>query len=947
LYLSREIWGVCALSPVFDKASRCTKLVRLVRDAYSRRAPSLDATADPSAVYSRHGMPPFEDTPLWKRTLASCPGDEAAAARDRLRDAYLAMRERAVAIASAIAADLPDFTVHDESHFDALWEMASLLATDDVPITPTEAFVLGGAFLIHDLGMGLGAFPDGVEELRRRPIWRDSVALIRHRATDAAPAAVDTVDGPEPPEKAVMQAVLRTIHAEQAERIATTPWSAAGGSHQYLIENDDLRATYGSLIGRIAHSHWWPATKLADEFSATLGAPAWTGPECPVSWTLDPLKVAALLRSADAIHLDARRAPRFLRTLRRPTGISEDHWAFQEKLNRPIIERDRVVFTSSTPFGVEDADAWWTCFDVLRQVDRYLLEVDVVLSTASRPRLAARGVAALESSEHLARRIPTSGWQPIDTEIHISDVAHLVRILGGEELYGSNPPVGLRELLQNAGDAVRARRIVEERPENWGEITVSLFQRHGRWLLEVTDTGVGMTRTVMTDILLDFGRSYWTSDLVAEELPGLMGEGFAPVGRYGIGFFSVLMLGHELQVISRPYSAALTDTSVLEFAHGATSRPLLRTAQEDEFLADGGTKVRVVLGDGPSDPGGLLWRWGREPWRLCDLVRSLAPAFEVKLAVQDTGSTEVAVEAHDWLTIEPHELLQRTYSPEYETDSRVEDLLALADNARPITDDDGRVFGRALIHPMSTYAARFGVSDAGVVSVGGLYSTPLDGIAGVLTGRAERAARDLALPTVPLATLAKWSTEQAELLASQVDAPELQAAAAAVVLRCLGDPGHLRICQTDIGWVTQEELVEWLANLDELTILSGSDVPYERARGSDVQLAPNTIWLPYSYTLLREAISAETPEWPPNIHFVNARDYREEDPDRDFPEWFWQERNGSLGLVISLAADRWETTERDILSASTFRFRQGSLVPGATRDGSPFLVEPRAVLRRP
>lgn len=90
---------------------------------------------------------------------------------------------------------------------------------------------------------------------------------------------------------------------------------------------------------------------------------------------------------------------------------------------------------------------------------------------------------------------------------------------------------------------MRARRLAENRESNWGEVTVSLVCRSGDWWLAVADTGVGMSDALLTGPFLDFGSSYWDSELLITEHPGLLGKGFQPVGRFGIGFFSVFMLG--------------------------------------------------------------------------------------------------------------------------------------------------------------------------------------------------------------------------------------------------------------------------------------------------------------------------------------------------------------------------------------------------------------------
>src|SRR5688572_25964341 len=92
----------------------------------------------------------------------------------RLRSALLGFRERAAILAGEIQRDLPEFTVHDVTHLDALWEMADLIAGSDYPLNPLEVFALGGAILLHDLGLGLAAWPDGLAGIKTGLGWQDA-----------------------------------------------------------------------------------------------------------------------------------------------------------------------------------------------------------------------------------------------------------------------------------------------------------------------------------------------------------------------------------------------------------------------------------------------------------------------------------------------------------------------------------------------------------------------------------------------------------------------------------------------------------------------------------------------------------------------------------------------------------------------------------------------------
>ena len=272
-------------------------------------------------------MSDFTTVGLWTRSFAKRDPDADEESRERLRSTLLRLRERAKFLAGEIARDLPEFTNHDVTHLDALWELADLICGPEYKINPIEAFVLGGAFLVHDLGMGLAAYPDGIKSLKNESLWRDTVAASLREKLHRVPTSeeVNTPD-PETEEKAKV-VTLRFLHASRAEHLGLTSWQGEkGGETYHLIEDADIRATYGKLIGRIAHSHWWPVSKLKQEFPETIGAPSFG----PSQWTVNPLKLASIRRVADASHLDERRATGFARAVRKPSSSSRAHWVFQE-----------------------------------------------------------------------------------------------------------------------------------------------------------------------------------------------------------------------------------------------------------------------------------------------------------------------------------------------------------------------------------------------------------------------------------------------------------------------------------------------------------------------------------------------------------------------------------------------------------------------------------------
>lgn len=741
----------------------------------------------------------FTRSRIFLKTLGEQPTpDGFAVPRARLRDALTRFRERAAVLAGEIHRDLPDFTVHDITHIDALWEMADLLAGPDYPLNPLEAFTLGGVFLLHDLGLGLAAWPGGKAELKQSIGWRDALSAHLRKHLGRAPTSEEMASPSAEVERAALQDRLRVLHAEHAERLAAASFQdPKGGAVYHLIEDPDLRQALGALLGRIAHSHWWPVSRLGSEFGTLVGAL----PDCPAEWRIDPLKIAVLLRTADAVHLDSRRAPGFLRALRRPEAFSREHWVFQEHLNKPYLKDDRIVFTARA-FTAEETDAWWLCQETLRMVDSELHQCDALLADVSRPRLGARGVAGIENTERLWQYIPVSGWTPVDARIHVSNVADLVKRLGGEQLYGKQPTVPLRELIQNASDAVRARRLLQDWPRDWGKILVRLGEdESGPWL-EVEDTGIGMSETVLSGPLLDFGTTYWGSALMREEHEGLWAKGFEPTGRFGIGFFSVFMWGHRVRIVTRPYLDGQSATRVMEFRTGTEARPIVRPARPDEQLREGGTLVRVWLNRKPKEKGGLL-----AAQELGPLCAWLAPALDVDLWVGDGEGLYRVVSASDWLTMDGEELIRRLSRGEW-----AEEAKKIASLLRVIHDSEGRVVGRAAIFESIVAPA--------VVSVGGLRANGLYGTVGILLGATNRAPRDRADPLADASSLQAWASEQASLIATAFNDPDVKLTCGAIVIEYGGDPGVLPIAIREEEFVNFEVLSRWEDAPNEVALLN-------------------------------------------------------------------------------------------------------------------------------
>ncbi|MFF1319738.1 HSP90 family protein [Streptomyces chartreusis] len=128
------------------------------------------------------------------------------------------------------------------------------------------------------------------------------------------------------------------------------------------------------------------------------------------------------------------------------------------------------------------------------------------------------------------------------------DLRGLVDLLS-HHLY-SSPRVYLRELLQNAVDALTARHAVEPH----GNFGIRLYA-DGK-VVRVEDDGVGLTEADVHTFLATIGRSSKRADRIAEQRADF-------IGQFGIGLLSCFLVADEIHVLSR--SARTPDAPAVEW----------------------------------------------------------------------------------------------------------------------------------------------------------------------------------------------------------------------------------------------------------------------------------------------------------------------------------------------------------------------------------------------
>ncbi|WP_020519688.1 HSP90 family protein [Catelliglobosispora koreensis] len=210
------------------------------------------------------------------------------------------------------------------------------------------------------------------------------------------------------------------------------------------------------------------------------------------------------------------------------------------------------------------------------------------------------------------------------------DLRGIVDLLS-HHLYAS-PRVYVRELMQNAVDAITALRT--HHPEHAGAVAIET-PAHTGGPLRVTDNGIGLTEAQVHELLATIGRSSKRDDL-----------GFARhefLGQFGIGLLSCFLVADRIQVHSR-----CGDAPTVEWIGSSDGSYQVRVLPEEEWLPTAGTVVTL-------DP-----RHGAQEWVEADTVRELAGLYGSMLPIPVTVDGElVTIGLPPWETAEGESPLAR------------------------------------------------------------------------------------------------------------------------------------------------------------------------------------------------------------------------------------------------------------------------------------------------
>jgi molecular chaperone HtpG len=478
-----------------------------------------------------------------------------------------------------------DYTDHGIQHLNSVLEIADrLIPTEALPLfTAEDAAVLTFSILLHDLALHLseGGFKSLLMSHSAGDEWTykweeffseaehwDDHTLVDLFGADSAGAPIALVRDPfkdydnlTETDRKLIGEFIRRHHPQLAAQFAQSGFPGVDG---HTIELGTFDQELRRLAGIIACSHGF-------SLRASIGILEKEQFSRLESDHVHPLFLMGLLRIADFLELGSDRAPLIVfryKGLKSP--LSRREWKTNQsfrKISWGNPERESIMIPAR-PTDVEsflelerwlaaiqaELDTTWAVFGEVYGTNPNFSKLGLTIRRV-RSNILDDPQQFQKSASFVARRVglDVAGAQILKLFV--------------EPLYGNHPEIGIRELLQNAVDAVRERREFEKKHstaitprDHAGEIEVWLDDPddNGVALLTVTDKGIGMTEETVIDYFLTVGASFRRSVAWKTEFESKVEEGAAKIkarvlrsGRFGIGVLAAFLLGDEIEVTTR------------------------------------------------------------------------------------------------------------------------------------------------------------------------------------------------------------------------------------------------------------------------------------------------------------------------------------------------------------------------------------------------------------
>ncbi|WP_437618716.1 HD domain-containing protein [Sorangium sp. So ce1151] len=518
------------------------------------------------------------------------------------------------------------FTRHDITHINKLLGMLDWLIPEQTQaaMTPCDWLMLTLAVYFHDSGMLVTR-----DEYARRtasgfPAYVSDVLLVGDKGTDLEVKLAALP--PETRERFMYQEYVRHHHARRIRAWVTGQNATDFGDARVVVKELDellqaLPEMFRKDLGLVCESHH--LSDLNDLSKYQVSQPYGDSP----AETCNLQYAAVMLRTADLLHMTQDRTPSVEFRLIAPTDpISQQEWAKQMAVrsvrSRPARDRDGAVDEKLPRDTIEvhadfrDPSGFFGLTSFLAYVRRELAQSHAWITQARKEGASKYEFPWRDIDES---RVGADGFLRQQFEFTL-DQGKILDLLTGHTIY-NDATVVLRELVQNAIDAVRVQRIDAEKSGlRKYKGAVAIHWNSESRTIEVQDDGTGMTQAVIERHLLRAGSSKYQEADFRKRYPT-----FTPISRFGIGILSCFMLADNVEIITAAENEHEARQLSLRSVHG---RYLIRTLDKKadpqaRRIGAHGTIVRLQVRPSAKieDVAQILRRWIVVPG--CDVTLSV------------------------------------------------------------------------------------------------------------------------------------------------------------------------------------------------------------------------------------------------------------------------------------------------------------------------------------
>ena len=417
--------------------------------------------------------------------------------------------------AETIRDTFPMFTLHNEVHIcNVMRLMADLLGNDFDKLSTDEVAMLIIAACCHDIGMSYS-------EKEKEKLFNDSDRLNKYLESNPSEYVKAFSAGRNNPimSENMIQNYLRSIHHERVmDLLFDIEWPS-------ILEGKVDRES----VICVCQSHGKNISSL-DGMEATT--------------TIDLRFCAILLRLADILDFDTSRAPEavynysgFQKTNNPNVLKSKSEW------DKHLVSRgfDFVHIEKRVYMYLLNYNAICKSMQVEQTVNCFLDWVDQELNNCSKQlkRFTGKWQNFILPGK-IKRNIKSEGYVSGQYRLSLNQ-DKILELFIGKDLY-SDPSVFVRELIQNAIDAVRTREQLDKNlPSDWkGQINIRCWiDQEGYHWFRIEDNGMGMSEEIIMNYILKIGTSYYSSDIFSKsKLQCNADPDYMPISRFGIGILS-------------------------------------------------------------------------------------------------------------------------------------------------------------------------------------------------------------------------------------------------------------------------------------------------------------------------------------------------------------------------------------------------------------------------